>query len=516
MANFMEMITKFGFDIEEEKLDKLDKHFEGLEKHLEGIKHRLEFLAAIELAKGLAELTEKFAKFAEELHVAAENAGITVEAFQKLSFAAAQSGVTQEEMSGSMARLSRRLYEAKMGSKEAQEAFIKAGIGINAIAGIKNGQQALIAVSTSMQHMTDATQKSAVAMELMGRGGYHMVSFLSKGPGAIDALSSRAERLGVVLSEHQVEALVKAEHAFQEFWAVIKAVGAQIAAFLSPEIESAVDELLKFWEINQKIIMENIQGWLSDFSYALGFLWGILKIVSQAVFNFANEHRTLTKIILYTIVVMGILTTTIAVATRIWAVFATVIKVVKLAFEGLRLVMAGVEALALAIEAPIWLIVLAIAAAVLGIQAFWKVLNGGSFEDTWLGEMLGMLKGAGGKLLKMIGIDIGGGDTTGSAPAENAETSAASGVGKKGSILDMFAGGMNNMAGISGMPTGPVGISGGGETSNNIDVNAPITINVPEGTDPKMVGDKARMGVKDHMDEVMRHTQRTLRPTVAY
>lgn len=495
----MELITKIGFDVDHEKLDKVNEQ-------LEGIKHRLEFLAAIELAKGFAELTEKFAHFAEELHVAAGNAGITVEALQKLSFAAKQSGISQEEMSGSMARLSRRLYEAKLGSKEAQEAFVKAGFSVNQIAGLKTGQEALMALSGHMQHMTDATQKSAIAMELMGRGGYHMVSFLSKGPGAIDELSARAERLGAILSEHQVEALVKAEHAFQELWAVMKTIGASIAAVLSPEIESMVNELLKFWEINQKIIMENIQDWLGDFSYALGFLWGILKIVTQAVFNFANEHRTLTKVILYTVFAIGVIVSTVMVAMRVWSMFSGVIRIAKFIFEELRIVMLGVEAVSVALEVPIWAIVAAVAAVILGIQSLWVMLHGGSFKDTWLGQLWEMTKGAGGTLLKMLGMGIGADEG-----AEPGSSAASSG----GGLINTIANGVGNMNTLGAMPNSPT-IEGGVTGATNFDVNAPITINVPAGTDPKMVGQKAQMGVKDHMDAVIRHTQRAVRPTQAY
>ena len=72
-------------------------------------------------------LTEKFGEMAERIHLGAIQAGLTVEAYQKLGNAAAKSGVSQEEMGMSLSRLERKLYNAKIGNKEASEAFQKLG-----------------------------------------------------------------------------------------------------------------------------------------------------------------------------------------------------------------------------------------------------------------------------------------------------------------------------------------------------------------------------------------------------
>src|SRR5690606_12665097 len=59
----------------------------------------------------------------------------------------------------------------------------------------------------------------------------------------------------------------------------------------------------------------------------------------------------------------------------------------------------------------------------------------------------------------------------------------------------------------------------GGSTNNantNYSVNSPITINVPPGTDPSEVGNRAKEGVTEHLDRILREAQRSLTPAVAY
>jgi hypothetical protein len=283
-----ELLGKIGFDIEHDKLDKLDKQ-------LEGIKQRLEFLGAVEVLKGLFELTERFSKFAEELHVAAASAGVTVEEFQKLGFAAQQSSVSQEELGMSIARLSRHLFDARRGSAEAQRVFGLAGFTPEQVAGLKNGEDALLALSANFQKMPDPIQKSAIAMEILGRGSVNMVGFLSKGPAAIRAVGGEFERLGVILSRDQVEALVSVEHSLQKVYAVMKAIGATVATYLAPIINTAVGYFLEFYRVNRNLLATNVKGWAEDLAYVLGFVHGVVQTLVTVFLQFAATHPVLVK-----------------------------------------------------------------------------------------------------------------------------------------------------------------------------------------------------------------------------
>lgn len=269
MSSAREIKTKFTFEVDHEKLKKL-------EDGLESIKHRLAFLGGVELAHLLIGLSEKFSAFAENIHVASTSAGIGVEAFQKLAFAARQSAVPQEQLETSLARLSRTLYKAREGSAEAQKAFSQAGFTPDQIRGFKTSQEALLALGDRIKGIQDPIQRVALAQALLGRGSQRMVGFLAQGSAAIRGMGNESERLGLILSEKQIEALTRAEQSLQKFGALVQAVAANIAANFAPSLVAAIDKMFQFYEVNRKLIEINIRAWVYNFSFALGFIYGVI------------------------------------------------------------------------------------------------------------------------------------------------------------------------------------------------------------------------------------------------
>jgi len=73
---------------------------------------------------------------------------------------------------------------------------------------------------------------------------------------------------------------------------------------------------------------------------------------------------------------------------------------------------------------------------------------------------------------------------------------------------------IGNAVGITGNAPTAAPSQGGANVQQNI--NAPINISVPPGTDHKAVAQSVKDGVKEHLARVHRETQRSLRSVVAY
>ncbi len=497
--NVREFLTKFVIKTEGHE------HLDHVEHQLEQIKERLELFAAAEVVEKIYELGERFAKFAEELHVASVNAGITVEALQKLSIAAAQSGVTQDEMSMSMARLSRRLYEARQGSAEAQKAFMQAGFSQEQVLGFKTGQDALLGLADRFKGIQDPIQKAALAQELLGRGGAHMVGFLSKGSAEIRGLGVEAEKLGTILTEHQVEALVETEHAFLKLGAVVRSFGATVAAYFAPSIQDAIKEFLKFYEVNRKVIDLNVRKFVWDLTYALGYLWGIVKVVAQSFFDFAKSHSELVRKVGEVVVALITLTAVIWLGQKAWTVMVGGFNILATVFTGvigqLALITVGFHDLyALFKGEKTW------------TQSFIEWLGIANQVETVMFSIFDILSDLlnldfsklGGDLLK----DVKGiGDFLGVNKLFGSPAAALDNLGNAQHVsADVGGSALNALGG--GSPVAPA--------AGNYEINAPITVNVPVGTDPKMVGEKVKQGVQEHLDRVHRESARSLRGAVAY
>ena len=280
--NLKELTAKIGFEVDEGPLHKL-------ETTLEGIKTRLELFAGAEAIKKLFELSEHFAEWGENLNITANNLGITTDALQRWSIAAQRSGVSTEEMSHGLAILGKHIFDAKNGSVEAANALQKAGFSGSQIAGFKNGEDALLALSDKLNAIQDPMQRMAVAQELLGRGGYRMVGFLSQGSKAIQAQGEAASKLGLILSKGQVEALEKTAHAFQQLWGLMRGIGASIASFIGPAFITLVNSVTRLYTENKKLIDVNIHNWLLNIAYGMGVVYGLIWGVTKRVIEFAKS-----------------------------------------------------------------------------------------------------------------------------------------------------------------------------------------------------------------------------------
>ena len=262
-----ELLAHIGFEIEEAPLEKL-------EKGLDAIKERLNLIIGFEAVTKLYELSERFAHWGEELHLTAENLGMTTESLQGLNYAAEKSGVSQEMLSTSLARLARQLYAAKTGSKEAQEQFAKAGISGEQITRFKTTEDALYGVSAALASVEDPIKRMAIAQQMLGRGGTRLIAFLGKGPAAIREEAAELKKPGLQLSGPQIGALVQVEHAFVKLHAVMHAIGAQIASFVAPTFTYLIDKFTELYGANKNVIGSGIHVWLTVLSNMLAYAGG--------------------------------------------------------------------------------------------------------------------------------------------------------------------------------------------------------------------------------------------------
>lgn len=499
-----EFVTKWGFQVDHAALDKM-------ESSLESIKGKLEFLTATEVAKGLFEMVQKFSEFAENLHVSATSIGLTVEQFQKLSFSAKQAGVDNGELEASMRRLSRSLYSARVGGAEAQQAFSRLGISPDRVRGFKNAQDALYAISDRMKQINDPIQKAALGQELLGRSSAHMVGYLSQGSKALKDQGAQAEALGAVLSGPQIEALVNVEHAMQRLWALLKGIAGTIAAEIAPVLEAFIGDFIKWAQANREVIQQNIEKWLENVAYALGFTWGLLTTITKAVLDFAKSWGFDDKLLSWIATLAGLVSGLLLLKGAFSVVSAAVSPLISL-WGSLKSVLGYVNiaigwiASAFGVaSSTVWLVIAAIAAVIIIFHDLWALLNG---KPTWLGqfyewakslslvqtalnaisETWGKVKGSIGGALDVAAKYLG----FGSGPAQQSPSS---------------------LAGTTGIASA---VQNSSSSDASYNVNAPITVQVPPGTPPSEVGTSVREGVRDHMDRMARELKRSSTPTVAY
>lgn len=410
MATARELVTRWGFDIETDKLTRV-------EQQLEGIKSRLDAFAAAKIIEGLFNLAQKFSHLGQELQIAATTAGITTDEFQKLAYSAAMSSVGQERLTMAMARFSRILYEARKGSIQAQAAFTGVGFTSGQVKGFRTSQDALFALADRLKAIQDPIKRAAIAQQLLGRGNASMIAWLSQGSAAIKAQGIEAGKLGIILGKDQVEALEHFNNSMQRVGFILRAFSAGVAAQIAPVFDRLIDDFVKFYEANEAIIKLNFTTWLNDVAYNMGFVWAITKNLTRDTLELAKAYHMEGTLLSTTMGFLGWVVALIAtvkvvrgfisILSSVWDAIIYVkdaVLILASAYGSIGIVLgdaifwlAGLaESLGLTTAAtwllnaatavagaPFWAIYLAIAALILVGHEFYALFTG---KATWLGQ----------------------------------------------------------------------------------------------------------------------------------
>jgi hypothetical protein len=139
---------------------------------------------------------------ADAMSKMAQKAGVSVEAFSTLAYAAKLSGVEVNQLQGAMSRLGSTMLDVSNGSnKDATEAFRRLGISVTDANGrLKDSDVIMAEVAARFALMEDSSEKTALAIKIFGRAGADLIPLLNAGATGLKQMQDEARALGVELS----------------------------------------------------------------------------------------------------------------------------------------------------------------------------------------------------------------------------------------------------------------------------------------------------------------------------
>jgi hypothetical protein len=211
--------------------------------------------AAVAVGFGAA-LVNSATKTVDAAGKAAQAAGLTVESFSALQFAASQSGSSAEEFSVAMGRLNKAIADAFAGDGKASELFQRLGVSIKDVQGnLLPTEEILKRVADAFARLPDGAQKSALAIELLGRSGARLIPFLNNGRKGLEDLMKQAERTGVVFTQAQFRIAERFQDSLSALRASINATRAQLGLLFAPTLTRAAEYLAEVVNNNRKAII---------------------------------------------------------------------------------------------------------------------------------------------------------------------------------------------------------------------------------------------------------------------
>lgn len=294
-----ELLIAFGVVTDSEAVDDFDKRIESASKHMD------EAGAAAANARGMiADLLGWFAKGvvavagftgalvansisvaadAQEIGRQAEALGLTTDAYQELTAAAADFGLEGENVAEVLGKGAIAAKAAIAGGAAQVDAFAAIGIAARDLKG-KNPEAVLYAVADGLAATKDETTRITAATALFGDNiARKVLPMLSRGGKGLDAFRKQARDLGLVIGSDDVDAAEDLAIGFKRLRAVFEGVRREVGIALVPVLTELVGGMLEYVEANRKAISSGIEAFAKRVSAAFRKLRDVVLEVDQVV-----------------------------------------------------------------------------------------------------------------------------------------------------------------------------------------------------------------------------------------
>jgi hypothetical protein len=222
--------------------DRVKAEIEGIrdvaDKVSEGFKGLAETFGLAFSVDKIAEFVSEMAELGEHTERMAAILGISTKGVQELGFIAKATGGDSESLALSMERLQVNLQKAQTGTGPAAAALSALGLSAKQLIGLSVDEQ-MNKIADAVSKFADGGNKTAIVMELLGRGGAQMIPILDQGSAGLQKLRDAADQSGAVMSEKTITALSSVEHGLVTMKAAATGLGGTLVGELAGAINAA-------------------------------------------------------------------------------------------------------------------------------------------------------------------------------------------------------------------------------------------------------------------------------------
>lgn len=178
-------------------------------------------------------------EYAGSLGEVSQQLGVTTKDLQVFRYAAGQLGVSQEQLETGLQKLTITLGQLKAGAEAPAKALdaVKKGLS-DQVKAAGDAGEAFRIIADGLKNVTDRSQRAAVEVALFGKSGAKLDNLLSGGSAALNELADAAEKLGIVLSDEQIQ---KADDTADKLEALQTVLKAKIAGDVADNADSILD-----------------------------------------------------------------------------------------------------------------------------------------------------------------------------------------------------------------------------------------------------------------------------------
>jgi hypothetical protein len=192
----------------------------------------------------------------DEIGKTADRIGITTDALQELRVIGESAGVSFDTMTSSIEKLSRNIAEAANGTGAARDAFTKLGLSAESLKQM-GAEQALSVIADKMNTVENASERTALAIDIFGKSGAPMLNLLREGSEGMDKMREEARKLGIVIDEALIRQAEDAQTQLDLMSRVISANLSSALINLAPLLVSTAEGIAAI----SRAIATSVEGW---------------------------------------------------------------------------------------------------------------------------------------------------------------------------------------------------------------------------------------------------------------
>ena len=245
--------------------------------------------AATAVGAAMVGAASKVASTADEIDKASRRAGTSAENYQRLNYAMGQSGISSEKFEKSMIKNQQALNKAAEGTKAYSEAYEKLGVSIYDTNGnLREADAVYEETLMKLADLEDINQRNAIANQLFGKSYADLAPILDSGSAGIADLTSRAEKLGLILGQDVVDAGVKFGDTMDDAKQMGGAFFNMIAAELLPMLQMFLDYIIDHAPQIQatiKKVADGVKATIAGFQAFWEEHGETIKAITSALFN---------------------------------------------------------------------------------------------------------------------------------------------------------------------------------------------------------------------------------------
>jgi len=237
-------------------------------------------VAATAAAVGVFKFVDSHTASLDALNKLNAALGTEIEDLQRLTFAASQSGVSQDTLSTALKKLNTNLQDIAIGGGAlAGEALKKLGLNFEDITKLETSEQ-LGVIGDALNGVEDEGQRAALAAKIFGqKAGPELATLLKEGSAGIAKLGAGAKG---VLTQEEIDRATAFQDRLGELTNTVEALATEIALELLPIVEDVVVAISDWIDENDSLIRQSLGTFVAAVTEEFTFLSDQLDIVVRA------------------------------------------------------------------------------------------------------------------------------------------------------------------------------------------------------------------------------------------